>query len=87
MRPEIIVPGKPKNMDVKLKEESRGWIEIGDPVRIIREPYFGIIGTVTDLPSELQKIGSESHVRVLKVKIDGGEELTVPRANVEILEK
>jgi len=87
MRPEIIVPGAPKNMNVKKKDESRGWIEIGDNVRIIREPHFGIIGTVTALPPELQKIGSESHVRVLEVQIANGEKLVIPRANVEILEK
>jgi len=87
MRPEIIVPGVPKNMNVKKKDESRGWIEIGDNVRIIREPHFGIIGTVTALPPELQKIGSESHVRVLEVQIANGEKLVIPRANVEILEK
>jgi len=87
MRPEIIVPGAPRNRDAKRKDDSRGWIEPGDNIRIIREPHFGIIGTVTALPPELQKVGSESHVRVLEVKIDNGETLVIPRANVEILEK
>jgi len=87
MRPEIIVPGYPKNVTTCKKEEGRGWIEPGDPVRIIREPHFGVIGIVKSLPPELTKIGSESHVRVLEVDLPGGETLVIPRANIEVLEK
>jgi hypothetical protein len=87
MRPEIIVPGYPKHVTTCKKEEGRGWIEPGDPVRIIREPHFGVIGTVKSLPPELTKIGSESQVRVLEVSLPGGETLVIPRANIEVLEK
>ena len=87
MRPEIIVPGYPKNVTTCKKEDGRGWIEPGDPVRIIREPHFGVIGTVKSLPPELTKVGSESHVRVLEVDLPGGETLVIPRANIEVLEK
>jgi len=87
MRPEIIVPGYPKNVTACKKEEGRGWIEPGDPIRIIREPHFGVIGTVKSLPPELTKIGSESNVRVLEVVLPGGETLVIPRANIEVLEK
>ncbi|MCX5785187.1 MAG: hypothetical protein NTX59_05825 [Elusimicrobia bacterium] len=87
MRPEIIVPGYPNNVTECKREQGRGWIEPGDPVRIIREPYFGVIGTVKSLPPELTTVGSESRVRVLEVELDGGEKLVVPRANIEVLEK
>lgn len=87
MRPEILVPGYPKNVTTCKKEHGRGWIEPGDPVRIIREPHFGVIGTVKSLPPELTKVGSESHVRVLEVNLPGGETLVIPRANIEVLEK
>ncbi|MBI4656086.1 MAG: hypothetical protein HY746_04965 [Elusimicrobia bacterium] len=87
MRPEIIVPGYPKNVTQCKKDEGRGWIEPGDPVRIIREPHFGVIGTVASLPPELTKIPSESRVRVLEVTLPGGEKLVIPRANIEVLEK
>lgn len=87
MRPEIIVPGYPRNVTQCKKEQGRGWIEPGDPVRIIREPHFGVIGTVASLPPELTKIGSESKVRVLEVELEGGKKLVVPRANIEVLEK
>ncbi|OGS52784.1 MAG: hypothetical protein A3J79_03900 [Elusimicrobia bacterium RIFOXYB2_FULL_62_6] len=87
MRPEIIVPGYPQHVTECKKEQGRGWIEPGDPVRIIREPHFGVIGTVASLPPELTKIGSESKVRVLEVLLEGGEKLVIPRANIEVLEK
>lgn len=87
MRPEIIVPGYPKNVTTCKQEEGRGWIEPGDPVRIIREPHFGVIGVVKSLPPELTRIGSESNARVLEVTLPGGEILVIPRANIEVLEK
>ncbi|MBI4800917.1 MAG: hypothetical protein HY796_00150 [Elusimicrobia bacterium] len=87
MRPEIIVPGYPRDVTKCKKEQGRGWIEPGDPVRIIREPHFGVIGTVASLPPELTRVGSESRVRVLEVALEGGEKLVVPRANIEVLEK
>jgi len=87
MRPEIIVPGYPRNVTECKKEQGRGWIEPGDPVRMIREPYFGVIGTVKALPPELTVIGSESHARVLEVELAAGEVIMVPRANIEMLEK
>lgn len=87
MRPEIIVPGLPKGVSEVKTDEGRGWIEPGDPIRIIREPHFGVIGTVKSLPPELTVIGSESHARVLEVQLDGGEVIVVPRANIEVLEK
>ena len=57
MRPEIIVPGYPRNVTHCKTEQGRGWIEPGDPVRIIREPHFGVIGTV--LASLNDQDGSE----------------------------
>jgi hypothetical protein len=57
------------------------------PVRIIRQPYFGAIGKVVTLPVELQQLESESHVRVLTVELEDGKIVTVPRANVEIIEE
>jgi hypothetical protein len=57
----------------------------GTPIRVIREPYFGRLATVTDLPPQLMVVDSGTEVRVLKAKLDSGEEVLVPRANVEII--
>jgi hypothetical protein len=59
----------------------------GTPVRIIREPYFGSIGVCAAFPVELQRVESESKVRVVEVELESGETVTVPRANVEIIEE
>ena len=49
-------------------------------------PHFGALGTVSELPPELQVLESEAKVRVLKVRFDSGEEVMLPRANVEMIE-
>jgi hypothetical protein len=85
IRPEIIVP---------LPEDHQGShalqqvleLKIGTPIRVIREPYFGELGKVTELPAQLVVVDSGTEVRVLRAKLDkSGEEVTVPRANVEII--
>jgi hypothetical protein len=63
-----------------------GLLEPGALVRIIRDPYFGMLGTVSALPPEPQVLGSGSKARVLEVLLDAGERVIVPRANVELLE-
>ena len=86
IRPEIIKP-LDKDEEEAYSEELLGGMKIGTPVRIIRDPYFGLIGKVAGLPVELQKIKTESYVRVLEVELEDGRRVTVPRANVEIIEE
>ena len=85
LRPEIIIP---HDMVEDDSEEalSQGMVP-GTPIRIIRQPYFGAIGKVHGLPVELQRLESESKVRVVNIELDDGEVVTVPRANVEIIEE
>jgi hypothetical protein len=87
MRPEILVP---LSMQELLREpepqHDDGMLTIGRAVRIIRDPYFGLIGTVARLPPEPTVLGSGSKARVLEVKFDSGETVSVPRANVELIE-
>ena len=52
---------------------------------MIREPYFGKLGTVTGLPAQLVTLESGTEVRVLNARLSDGQEVTVPRANVEII--
>ena len=61
-------------------------MEIGTPVRIIREPYFGVLGKVIALPPELHKIETEAEVRVVEVELEDGIRVILPRANVEMME-
>lgn len=84
IRPELIVP-EPKHAGKAAAEAKALTLEAGSQIRIIREPYFGLIGSVTELPPELVTLDSGTHVRVLRAKLASGEEVTVPRANVEII--
>ncbi len=84
IRPEIIVPLPEDAAKSQIAEEAFE-LKIGTAIRVIREPYFGRLGAVTELPAQLMVVDSGTEVRVLKAKLDKGEEVTVPRANVEIM--
>ena len=88
IRPEIIVPrGSEESINTAdLSGQVRAGAKIGDPVRVIREPFFGRIGEVVALPSDLLMIPTESHVRVMEIVFADGTKAVVPRANVEIIE-
>jgi transcription antitermination factor NusG len=89
MRPEIIVPLTPAEIastETKAKQHAPG-LQIGDVVRIIRQPYFGSLGKVVELPAPLQALESESRARVLVLEIDGVGRWVVARANVEAIEE
>jgi len=86
LRPEIIIPHEESYEQASEDELALG-MQPGTPVRIIRQPYFGAIGRVSSLPVELQRVESESYVRVLDVELGDGNVVTVPRANVEIIEE
>ena len=86
IRPEIIVPLEdPSRLPESPPAREAQTLDIGSAVRIIREPYFGRLGTVIELPPELMEIESGTHARVLKAKLDDGTIAVVPRANVEII--
>jgi hypothetical protein len=88
IRPEIIVPVEGESLpagDGALAES--GGLDVGSMIRAIREPHFGRLGVVTELPNELQQMESESMVRVLKVRFEDGGEALLPRANVEMIER
>ncbi|MGB9595076.1 MAG: hypothetical protein ACPL7B_02240, partial [Candidatus Poribacteria bacterium] len=91
IRPEIVVPDLTKafsghTLDISDDPELQGSLNIGTEVRIIREPHFGELAEVVELPVELQKLETEAKVRVLKVKLkQTNDEIILPRANVEIV--
>ncbi len=87
IRPEIIIPKKrDATVSLAATQAEKEGIRIGDPVRIIRDPLFGRIGRVAALPADLQKIPTESEVRVLVVEFGNGEKAVIPRTNVEVIE-
>lgn len=85
MRPEVLVPA-----DIAAVEETAvdsGLMEIGSSVRIIRDPHFGSLAEVAELPPEPAALETEAAVRILTVTLPGGERVTLPRANVELVDE
>jgi hypothetical protein len=87
MRPEIVIPFDSTNghSGDGTAGAFAAPLEIGAPVRIIRDPWFGVLGKVSELPHEPRLLASGSKARVLEVTSRNGERLIVPRANVEII--
>jgi hypothetical protein len=87
MRPEILIPLSDEERNQETEPaHADGALGVGSPVRIIRDPYFGLIGKVSGLPAEPRELGSGSKARVLEVDLESGSKVIVPRANVEIIE-
>ena len=84
LRPEIVIP-IPASGDPGEGDRRSTGLEIGSLVRGIREPYFGRIGRVVELPPELTALETEAEVRVLAAEFDG-RRAVLPRANVELIE-
>ena len=87
IRPEIVIPleEKKKRNDSISSNKGQLGIQEGSNVRVIREPYFGKIGEVIELPTELRQMESETMVRVAIVKINDSHSV-IPRSNLELLE-
>jgi len=85
IRPEIVIP-VPQVNSVAETQLTTGVLDIGAPIRVIREPWFGVLGKVTGLPSEPAQLASGSKSRVAEIRLASGETVLVPRANLELIE-
>jgi len=87
IRPEVVILStKSAGKEEAEAISAVSGLTIGSPVRVIRHPYFGMLGTVTDLPAPLTVLESESKARVLEVEFSDKKRAIVPRANVEMIE-
>ena len=82
LRPEIIIPAVDR-AEGAVDDKFSNTLEVGSLVRIIREPYFGALAQVKELPIKAEKIETGAYVRVLRAEVEG-KVVTVPRANVEL---
>jgi hypothetical protein len=90
IRPEIVIPTRRPTAEIETEAQPALGLEVGAPVRCIRAPYFGRIGRVVGLPPQLAEMASGTMVRVVEVELGGaaaGERVTLPRANVELIER
>ncbi|MCP4544989.1 MAG: hypothetical protein GY835_00830 [bacterium] len=87
IRPEVIIPlTKEQQQGVDQAIDAAGGITNGSLVRVIRAPWFGVLGTVKSLPPELCHMESGTLVRVAEVTLPSGEVVLLPRANLEMVE-
>jgi hypothetical protein len=87
IRPEVVIPAlDQEQIGTKYTQQTMEGLAVGSPVRVIRHPHFGRLGTVVGLPSALQRLESESKARVLEVEFNPGDRAVIPRANVEMIE-
>jgi hypothetical protein len=88
LRPEIIIPaaGDAGAAAGRAKVPAGRGLTAGSPVRIIREPGFGRLGSVKSLPPEARAVESEAKVRVVELEFPEGDTMIVPRSNVEAIE-
>jgi len=86
IRPEIIVTREGGAEDAE-QELPAQVLSVGSRVRVIREPHFGALGRVIELPAEPTEIETESKVRIAMVELDNGDEARVPRANLELIQE
>lgn len=84
MRPEIIVPDDTAVVD-DSKANLEGNLDAGTLIRCIREPYLVKLPKSLIFP-ELVVIETGAKVRIMTIRLSNGEVVTVPRANVELIE-
>lgn len=94
VRPEIIIPYTDETGSDDLlgshdnvKQNNYSSLKVGDTIRIIRNPNFGRIGKVNELPSDPRIIETGSKMRILEVKFPDGSVSIVPRVNIETIEQ
>lgn len=97
VRPEIFVnqeyPGDAAGTvepEIPVLANNETWVSVapqlsvGDRVRCIRQPYFGLWGYVRGLPKDLEKVECEALMEVAEVELDDGRLVKVPEANLEV---
>jgi hypothetical protein len=86
LRPEIVIAWHAGQHPQSEPRAPASGLRPGSMVRIIREPLFGRLGKVADLPHEPRTIATEAKVRVAEIELDDGQQTVVPRANLEMIE-
>ena len=86
IRPEIIVTDLEGDWEKQATVAPDLELALGVPVRLIREPHFGHLGKVVGLPVNPVVIPSGAKVRVAEIELLDGLKITLPRANLELIE-
>lgn len=82
VRPQVILPLNIPDAPEPLPADE---VQVGRKVRVVRQPYLGLIGTVVTVPEEMTLLPNGLRVRAADVRLDDGTRVVVPLANLEIL--
>ncbi|MFC1959747.1 hypothetical protein ACFLYO_03450 [Chloroflexota bacterium] len=81
-RPEVIIPDQAER-DVSPPARAEH-LRVDAEVRLVREPFPGVIATIKDLPAAPQRLENGLRVPVAAVTLPSGRTVTVPLVNLEL---
>jgi len=79
---EVVPQGQSERVNERIYASTT--IAVGDRVRCIREPYFGLWGVVEEIPKQPERVECEGIVEVVRVRLDDNRLVSVPEANIEV---
>jgi hypothetical protein len=82
-RPEVIIP-LPISQEPIMPRDMEIFA-VGQQVCLRRAPHLGEVGSITALREELTVFPSGLRAPAAQVKLESGEEVTIPLANLEVL--
>lgn len=82
-RPQVVI-NRPVKDDEISAESGQIALRKGLRVRITREPYFGTIGTVVDLPQKPQRLANGLVVPCALVDVLEAQPVAIPLVNIEL---
>ncbi len=81
-RPQVLIPLDIPDAPELLPADE---VQVGRKVRVVRQPYLGLVGTVVALPEGMTLLPNGLRVRAADVRLDDGTRVVVPLSNLEIL--
>jgi hypothetical protein len=83
-RPEVVIPQRSEK-EPSSEDLSPQPLKVGMQVRLLRAPYLGAVGNVTDLSTLPQVVESGARLPIAEVELEDEGPVQVPLANLELI--